>query len=59
MAGQVRIRIRHRRLSSPWWDYLFMSPDELTSVVAGTRWRIVEHRERDPLYAARMTLRSA
>jgi len=58
MAGQVRIRIRHRRLATPWWDYLFMSPDELTSVVTGTSWRIVEHRQRDPLYAVRMTLRS-
>jgi SAM-dependent methyltransferase len=46
LFGQHRIRIRHRGLATAWFDYLFVSPDELDELLAGTPWRledIVDH----------------
>ena len=40
MAGQVRIRVRSRRLKSPWFDYLFVSRKEMREIVEGTGWRV-------------------
>jgi SAM-dependent methyltransferase len=40
MAGQLRLRVRYRDLIGPWFDYLFVSPDEMASVLEGTQWRI-------------------
>jgi SAM-dependent methyltransferase len=34
MSGQLRLRVRHRSLASPWFDYLIVSPDEMR-VLAG------------------------
>jgi hypothetical protein len=45
LPGQIRLRIRHRGLATPWFDYLFATPDELTPLLAGTAWRL-EHVER-------------
>ena len=38
MAGQVRIRVRYKRYMSPWFDYLFLSKDEMQEIVEGTGW---------------------
>ncbi|HSD01760.1 MAG TPA: class I SAM-dependent methyltransferase, partial [Gaiellales bacterium] len=38
MAGQLRIRIRHSRHRSPWFDYLLASPQELAELAGGTGW---------------------
>jgi SAM-dependent methyltransferase len=56
MPGQVHIRIRYRSLATPWWEYLFMSIDELRDLVAGSRWRIEDVKEGVITYAARMRL---
>ena len=40
LAGQTRIRIRHRHYTTPWFDYLFVSPAELESVIEGTGWSL-------------------
>jgi len=40
MAGQLRLRVRHRDLASPWFDYLIVSPAELEGLVVGTGWRV-------------------
>ncbi len=40
MSGQVRIRVRHRELATPWFDYLFVSRDERRSLADGTGWRV-------------------
>ena len=40
MAGQLRLRVRYRDLIGPWFDYLFVSPDEMTAILEGTQWRI-------------------
>lgn len=40
MAGQLRLRVRYRDLTDPWFEYLLASPDEMTDIVDGTGWRI-------------------
>ena len=53
MAGQLRIRIRHRCYATPWFDYLIVSPDEMRSLVEGTGWRVARTIDGDGrLYAA-------
>ena len=53
MAGQLRLRIRHRGYATPWFDYLIVSPDELEKLLAGTGWRLARLVEGDAdVYAA-------
>jgi hypothetical protein len=40
MGGQIRMRVRHRRLKGSWFDYLFLSRTELAELLEGTGWRI-------------------
>jgi SAM-dependent methyltransferase len=40
MPGQIRFRIRHRKLASDWLDYLFLSEEEFRRLSDGTGWRI-------------------
>lgn len=43
LGGQLRIRVRFRKTTSPWFDYLFVSRKELASILEGTGWRVIEH----------------
>jgi hypothetical protein len=56
MRGQIRMRVRYRILATEWWEYLFMSSDELQQLVDGTGWSIEELRQDGGRYAARMRL---
>ena len=40
MAGQVRIRARYENAATPWFDYLFVSADEMRAILKNTGWRI-------------------
>lgn len=40
LPGQLRVRVRFRNLKSPWFDYLFVSPAELCTLLRGTGWRV-------------------
>ncbi len=40
MPGQLRIRIRHKTLIGPWFDYLFVSKKELVNIVKDTGWKV-------------------
>jgi SAM-dependent methyltransferase len=40
MAGQLRLRVRHRQWATPWFDYLIVSQEEMRDLVAGTGWEI-------------------
>jgi SAM-dependent methyltransferase len=40
MAGQLRIRIRYRTYTTPWFDYLIVSENEMRSILGGTGWRL-------------------
>jgi SAM-dependent methyltransferase len=53
MSGQVRIRLRYLDLASPWFDYLFLSREELEELVDGTGWRLADAITDDsPIYVA-------
>ena len=40
MPGQVRLRIRDRNLATPWFDWLFVSRDELRSLASYAGWEL-------------------
>ena len=55
MPGQIRMRIRYRQYRSPWFDYLFVSKDEMHTIVEGTGWTITRFFDSgDSLYVAMM-----
>lgn len=39
MGGQIRMRVRYKGYRSPWFDYLFLSLEELEGLLEGTGWR--------------------
>lgn len=60
MTGQLRIRVRHRARTSPWFDYLTVSPDELEDLLTQTSWEIARliTDEESPFYAMVLECRS-
>jgi len=44
MSGQTRLRVRYRNIEGAWFDYLFVSREEMREIVAGTGWVV-----RDPI----------
>ncbi len=40
MPGQIRMRVRYRRAIGAWFDYLFVSPQEMKNIFKDTDWRI-------------------
>jgi cyclopropane fatty-acyl-phospholipid synthase-like methyltransferase len=40
MSGQIRIRVHYQVYSSPWFDYLMVSREEMASILEGTGWRV-------------------
>ena len=40
MGGQLRIRIRFRRIIGPWFDYLLVSQTEMRELLDGTGWHL-------------------
>jgi SAM-dependent methyltransferase len=53
MPGQIRIRIRFNEWIGPWFDYLLVSPAEMSTIVDGTGWRVDRFfTDDDPRYVA-------
>jgi hypothetical protein len=53
LAGQIRMRVRHGRACTDWFDYLMVSPRELRAIVAGTGWCVAKTVESaGPMYVA-------
>jgi len=42
MAGQIRFRIRYGKTVGEWFDYLFVSPDEMQQILKKTNWQVKE-----------------
>jgi SAM-dependent methyltransferase len=40
MGGQVRIRVRFEKYATKWFDYLFVSKEEMEKILKGTGWKI-------------------
>ena len=52
MAGQIRIRVRYRDSSTPWFDYLMVSRTELEGLLNGTGWRLARTLDSEDTYIA-------
>ncbi len=42
MTGQIRLRVRYYQHVGEWFDYLFVSPDEMKEILSITDWHIKE-----------------
>jgi len=54
LPGQVRLRTRYRNLSTPWFEWLFVSRSEMRDLLRGTGWHqsaIIGATQRDPYVA--------
>ena len=40
MGGQIRMRVRFRSAIGEWFDYLFVSPDEMKEILNNTDWQV-------------------
>jgi len=40
MSGQIRVRIRYLQYADEWFNYLFVSPQEMREIIADTGWQI-------------------
>jgi Phosphotransferase enzyme family len=43
IPGQIRMRVRHQNLATPWFDYLLTAVDELRALLDGTAWTLERH----------------
>ncbi len=46
------MRVRHRKLKTPWFDYLMVSREELEQLLAGTGWHLARTLDADDVYIA-------
>ena len=39
VAGQIKLRVHYRKYTTPWWDLLLVSIQEMADILDGTGWR--------------------
>jgi len=47
LPGALRMRVRHERLATPWFDYLMAAPDTMAELASETPWTLVDAIEPD------------
>ena len=52
MSGHLTLRARYGLLATDWFNWLLVSPDELTDLAALSGWRVEEATEPQPFYLA-------
>ncbi len=52
MAGQIRMRVLYRKFATPWFDYLFVSREEMKQILQDTGWKAKRFIGRGPGYVA-------
>lgn len=53
MSGQLRLRVRHMKYVTPWFDYLIVSKDEMQEILQGTGWSVKQFIDgKDGMYTA-------
>lgn len=40
MTGQIKLRIRYKEFKGKWFEYLFVSPEEMEMIVSDTDWKV-------------------
>jgi SAM-dependent methyltransferase len=54
-AGQIRLRIRYQGFATPWFDYLFLSVEEVGTIAKAAGWRVADVlRDDGPVYAVEL-----
>lgn len=43
LSGQLRLRVKYKRYTTPWFDYLIVSKEEMESILKETDWRVSEY----------------
>lgn len=56
LPGQIWLRVRYRRLASPWFGLLWLAPKELAEVAAASGWELTAATE-GVIYAAELRKR--
>lgn len=54
LRWQVTMRSRFGRLTTPWFEYLFLTLEELDDLIAGSRWRIADSYGQGASYAVQL-----
>ena len=59
MSGQLRLRIRYKQYTTPWFDYLFVSKTEIEDILDGTAWQVKRYIDaaNTPTYVAILSKR--
>ena len=53
MGGQIRLRIRYKKYTTPWIDYLMVSKEEMEKILDGTDWQVSRYIDTSgPVYVA-------
>lgn len=52
--GQMGIRVRWRHLATPWFDYWFLSPEDLEALAKPTGWRLADYTSEGSSYLAEL-----
>ncbi len=53
MSGQLRVRVLFHKCRTPWFDYLFVSEQELRQILEDTGWHLTQViRSKGPIYIA-------
>ena len=55
-GGQLRMRVRFRDVATEWFDYWFLTVDELARIVEDTPWTLTEVDRSGPAYLAKLAL---
>jgi SAM-dependent methyltransferase len=42
LPGALRMRVRHERVATPWFDYLMAAPDTMAELASDTPWELVD-----------------
>jgi hypothetical protein len=57
LPGQIRMRVRHQNLATPWFDFLFTAVDELRALLDASAWTLERYETAGAGYLAVMHLR--
>lgn len=57
LGGQLRLRVRHHAMSTPWFELWMASEEELKSVLTQTVWELTDIRSDGAVYLATLTKR--
>ena len=59
MSGQLKLRVRYKQYATSWFDYLFVSKEEMVDILDSTPWQVESYIDstNTPTYIAILTKR--